>query len=244
MMPIKISCGCGQRYSFDIEPVNGRMPSSVACPVCGADGTSVANAIIAQSAPTHEVPVARLIEPVTASAAADPVVVAPRAAPIRVATGGASAPAPSPVAPSTSAPRIAHHEPAAPRPVSRRLPGQLDYDTARNEARAKMMWGDPPKAVLSFLMMQGISRDEASEILNELVTERAKTVRATGFRKIFTGIGCICVPIVTAVIMLMAFIPVQVMAIAIMIGIYGCWLLLNGILKVVAPKFEKGDASE
>jgi hypothetical protein len=240
MMPIKINCGCGQRYSFDIEPINGRMPSSVACPVCGADGTSVANAIIAQSAPTHEVPVARLIEPVTASAAADPVAVAPRAAPIRVATTAT----PSSVAPSTSAPRIAHHEPAAPRPVPRRLPGQLDYDTARNEARAKMLWGDPPQAVLSFLMMQGISRDEASEILNELVTERAKTVRATGFRKIFTGLGCICVPIVTAVIMLMTFIQFQILAVTIMVGVYGFWLLLNGILKVVAPKFEKGDASE
>src|SRR5262245_49032483 len=135
MMPIKISCGCGQRYSFDIEPINGRMPSSVACPVCGADGTSMANAIIAQSAPTHEVPVARLIEPVTASAAADPVVIAPRVAAIATPVAApvaipVAAPVAAPIRVGTSAPRIAHHEPAAPRPVPRRLPGQLDYDTA------------------------------------------------------------------------------------------------------------------
>jgi hypothetical protein len=49
MIPIKIQCGCGQRYAFDIEPVNGLMPSPVACPVCGADGTAVANEIIAQT---------------------------------------------------------------------------------------------------------------------------------------------------------------------------------------------------
>jgi hypothetical protein len=36
MTPIKIQCGCGQRYAFDVEPVHGRMPSPVARPVCGA----------------------------------------------------------------------------------------------------------------------------------------------------------------------------------------------------------------
>jgi hypothetical protein len=47
MIPIKIQCGCGQRYAFDIEPFCGRMPFPVACPVCGADGTSAANEVIA-----------------------------------------------------------------------------------------------------------------------------------------------------------------------------------------------------
>src|SRR5437867_758502 len=49
MGTIKVQCGCGQRYAFDVEPVEGRMPSPVACPVCGADGTSAANELIAQS---------------------------------------------------------------------------------------------------------------------------------------------------------------------------------------------------
>jgi hypothetical protein len=49
-MLIKLNCQCGTRYSFDVEPVNGLMPFTVACPSCGADGTSAANAIIAQTA--------------------------------------------------------------------------------------------------------------------------------------------------------------------------------------------------
>lgn len=49
MVAIKIECGCGQHYAFDVEPINGRLASSVACPVCGADGTDAANAAIAQS---------------------------------------------------------------------------------------------------------------------------------------------------------------------------------------------------
>jgi len=49
-MTVKVECDCGQRYSFDIEPVGGRMPSSVACPACGADGTAKANEILAGTA--------------------------------------------------------------------------------------------------------------------------------------------------------------------------------------------------
>jgi hypothetical protein len=47
MIPVKIQCGCGQRYAFDVEPFCGRMPFTVACPVCGADGTGAANEVIA-----------------------------------------------------------------------------------------------------------------------------------------------------------------------------------------------------
>ena len=46
IIPIKIICSCGQKYAFDVTPVNSRMPGPVQCPGCGADGTAVANAII------------------------------------------------------------------------------------------------------------------------------------------------------------------------------------------------------
>jgi DNA repair exonuclease SbcCD ATPase subunit len=47
IIPVKIICGCGQKYAFDVYPVNGRMPAPVSCPVCGKDGTGTANEIIA-----------------------------------------------------------------------------------------------------------------------------------------------------------------------------------------------------
>ena len=50
MMKVKVECRCGQRYSFDVEPVDGRLPGSVACPTCGADGTDSANKVIASLA--------------------------------------------------------------------------------------------------------------------------------------------------------------------------------------------------
>src|SRR5215471_6685893 len=58
-MEVKVLCSCGQKFKFDVEPINGVMPFSVNCPVCGADGTAAANAVIAQSpVPVAPVPVA------------------------------------------------------------------------------------------------------------------------------------------------------------------------------------------
>ena len=49
MVAVKIICGCGQKYAFDVHPSNGRMPAPVQCPVCGRDGTEAANEIIARA---------------------------------------------------------------------------------------------------------------------------------------------------------------------------------------------------
>jgi hypothetical protein len=46
-MTIKVQCSCGAKYSFEVEPVEGRMPYAVNCPVCNADGTETANELIA-----------------------------------------------------------------------------------------------------------------------------------------------------------------------------------------------------
>ncbi len=43
LIPIKIVCHCGQKYRFEVEPLDGKMPVPVACPVCGRDGTIAAN---------------------------------------------------------------------------------------------------------------------------------------------------------------------------------------------------------
>lgn len=43
MISPKIQCPRGQRFTFDVGPVDGRMPTAVQCPACGADGTAAAN---------------------------------------------------------------------------------------------------------------------------------------------------------------------------------------------------------
>lgn len=48
-MNVKIQCSCGTKFSFDVEPVDGKMPVEIFCPKCGADATENANQTIQQS---------------------------------------------------------------------------------------------------------------------------------------------------------------------------------------------------
>jgi hypothetical protein len=56
MIPIKIECPCGQHYAFEVEPVGGQMPHTVACPTCGADGTEAASLILTSQTITVATP--------------------------------------------------------------------------------------------------------------------------------------------------------------------------------------------
>lgn len=76
-MEIKVQCDCGQKFKFDVEPVNGRMPFQVNCPVCGVDGTARANVLLQQLLPPA--PIA------SAYAPPPPPVAAPAPAPMRPA---------------------------------------------------------------------------------------------------------------------------------------------------------------
>jgi hypothetical protein len=58
MVEVKIHCPCGARYKFDVEPLHGRMPAPVHCPVCGVEGTPSANTIIQQKLAPPPPPVA------------------------------------------------------------------------------------------------------------------------------------------------------------------------------------------
>ena len=100
MMELKIRCDCGQKYKFDVEPVNGRMPFTVACPICGADGTEKANAILRETI-VHQIPAPPASLPQT------PPPLAPEPARLRINIPSAGAPSPSappPISPLSTAP--------------------------------------------------------------------------------------------------------------------------------------------
>jgi len=81
-MELKVVCYCGQKYKFDAEPVSGRMPYAVCCPVCGMVGTVLANQLISERLSSSAPP------PMPAMAA--PAMVAPApipAAPASVGSG-------------------------------------------------------------------------------------------------------------------------------------------------------------
>jgi hypothetical protein len=245
MMPIKIECECGQHYAFDVEPVNGRMPAQVACPSCGTDGTPAANDTIARLFPTDPSPVVRLIELPPQSGIATAAFESPDPASSAVATAVES----PPPAPTRLAVTVNLHPPseATRAPVRKPDPrlGLVDRAQAEHEARAKAMWGDSKEQIISYLMIQSFSVAEATELATKLFKERTAAVRSNGIRKIIIGTGLTCVPIIALLIFLsIGFIPMKLFGLTVMVGLYGVWLVINGILMAVAPKSERGDVAD
>jgi hypothetical protein len=86
-MELKVVCNCGQKYKFDVEPVDNRMPVTVSCPACGADGTPTANALLAYSTTSNSPPAQPQAQArVTARVVTRPVA-APAAAPAKKSGG-------------------------------------------------------------------------------------------------------------------------------------------------------------
>jgi hypothetical protein len=50
VMDVVVPCDCGTRFSFSVEPVNGRLPegAELLCPKCGKDGVPLANRVIGE----------------------------------------------------------------------------------------------------------------------------------------------------------------------------------------------------
>jgi hypothetical protein len=150
-MELKVVCYCGQKYKFDVEPVNGRMPHTISCPVCAVDGTTLANQLISQQLSGSVPP------PLPAMAA--PVTSAP-AAPVPVMT----APAPAMAVPAMAAPAPMQSGLRINRPIAAPVPPPLAPGSAvppplpssRPVAPVKPLMSKPLDAPKDFKMGLGI----------------------------------------------------------------------------------------
>jgi hypothetical protein len=236
MIPVKIQCGCGQRYAFDVEPVAGLMPGSVSCPICGVDGTTAANAVIAQHLTRQP---AILVSTNAAVAVASPGGVAQRVA-------LSADPAIKLPPPPTSTRVTVATAPEPPATSGRsRLPGQMEPERAEAEAKSKIMWGDSPADVSKFLLSQGFTSEQANGVIASLLNHRAETVRKTGIHKIVVGSGMVCVPVIAFIVFKsIGVFPLKIFGAAIVVGVWGAWRVLSGIIMVMSPRSEKGDVAD
>ena len=219
MVTIKIECDCGQRYAFDVEPVNGQMTSPVACPACGADGTSTANDIIGNCFPPLPPP-------------------APVSAPD---------PAPAATVPSlkVSAPVHTNVAPASRITANATQLGLVGPEQARHEARAKIAWGNSKESVIQYLMVQGFTVQDAAEAVDTFYKERVASIRVNGFKQVFLGLGFMLIPVIALGVFLhYKVLPMIFIGAALAAGLWGCLKILNGLILVVAPKVQSGDTTE
>ncbi|HXC36635.1 MAG TPA: hypothetical protein VNV43_12220 [Candidatus Acidoferrales bacterium] len=253
------------------------MPTRVACPTCGTDGTSAANDHISRLFPSDKSssPVIRLIElPQSRAPIATATIPAPAqtSPPPLVPITAVQAPAPAiamaalpeaapALAPALPPPTISTQRPSNIRvnvvnPAQRtsRAPapgrpdprlGLVDRTQAEHEARAKVMWGDSKEQIVSYLMVQSFSVAEANELVTKLFSERAAAIRSNGIGKIIKGIGCMCVPVIALLYFLsIHYIPTKLFGLTVMVGLWGFYLFVKGVLMAVAPKSERGDVAD
>lgn len=224
MVPVKIECECGQNYAFDVEPVNGRMPTSVSCPDCGADGTAAANDFISQSgsATGHVAP-----------------------APATVATGQVATTPPTPApAPPPGQLRlgIARAQPAPSSAAAHLAPDNIGRSKLEREARTKMMGGDSTEQVAAFLTVKGFDPAEAMEMARGFYQERASIVRTNGVKKTIVGLVLTAVPFVLYFVYksLGRHYSIRGLFWAYGLAILGGYMFISGLIMIVAPKSEKG----
>jgi hypothetical protein len=150
-MELKVVCGCGQKYKFDVEPVNQRMPFPVNCPVCNLEGTGLANTMLAQMPPPAP---GYMPAPV-------PVQMAPPPAPVPAPTAGLKLnreAAPSPVAAAPPMPMPIPATAGRPMPAVGALPKYMQPNkTAQQNSFPLGVVGAFIGAVVAVVLMVGFT---------------------------------------------------------------------------------------
>jgi len=158
-VPVKIVCNCGQKYAFDVYPLNGRMPSPIKCPVCGVDSTAVADEIIALALKAPSLPSSATPPPLPATPVPSP-------------------PPPSPP-PATPAPLVIR-----PRTLTT-APPPVETDKARTEAA---VWrqraleaerrAEQAQAATRANLAPHLAQVLKETVVQELATQRRELLRA------------------------------------------------------------------
>jgi hypothetical protein len=125
-------------------------------------------------------------------------------------------------------------------------PIRIDRHQVECEARAKALWGDPREEVLKYLMIQGIDATDATEMVDEMFAERAAIVRGAAIKKIFLGLPMMALPVVSWIYFAIQykFIPLKLWSLTLMVGIFGIYWFLKGMIMFFSPGSEPGDVSE
>ncbi len=94
-------------------------------------------------------------------------------------------------------------------------------------------------------MINGFTRQEASEFVDELFDQRAAAIRSNGIKYSFAGALIACVPVGMWLICLRTGIILpRTLVVTIAIGLAGLGLLIKGLFMVFAPKSASGDVAE
>ena len=123
----------------------------------------------------------------------------------------------------------------------------MTADQAITEARARIIWGEASSSVRGFLVSNGIPDDDADTKIREFIAERSAEIRRLGIRSILIGVTLVVasgglvaywVAAYGASILVGWQFTRAAFTILVLIGLYGVWKLLRGVVYLVTPQSE------
>jgi hypothetical protein len=110
------------------------------------------------------------------------------------------------------------------------------------DARAKIIWGESPEKVLTFLQSKGVGDKEAFGLIEELQKERAASIRADGIKKTWVGVLFVLAPVAYYFAsMYIGYWSLKFFAALIVLGAVGLAKITNGLSMVLRPRAVTGD---
>ena len=124
-------------------------------------------------------------------------------------------------------------------------------DQLLTEARAQIIWGEPPSNVLAQLRGRGLGEKSARAVLTKLAAERARALRDLTLAKITHGVLLLCAPVAGLIfcaipallfrhsdsgLLILLSIPLGILfRITFYLGLWGLWKIGNGLFELLRP---------
>jgi hypothetical protein len=116
------------------------------------------------------------------------------------------------------------------------VPRTLALDT-----RARIMWGEPPEKVITFLQGKGVSHDSAIALLAEFVEEREADIRQDGIRIFCLGLLGAIAPLVVWCLTFMGYLgSTKLLVASAGFGVFGIWRVGKGYAMMTRPASIRG----
>jgi hypothetical protein len=123
------------------------------------------------------------------------------------------------------------------------------------EARAQIMWGEPPQNVVASLTEQGADPVHARALVTQFTTERTTAIRDLAFTKIIRGLLLLLTPIPAYLLVffssylqdddpLLYILTTRILAFTLLVALFGLCKLINGIFKYFFRATQPGDLAD
>ena len=128
----------------------------------------------------------------------------------------------------------------------------MEPDKIITEARARIIWGESPLSVRSYLTANGVPAAEADAKIKEFNAERNAEIRKMGFRRVLLGAGLLVIAGIVLYVTIASYDKQShanyyssrgrggAFGMGLLAAFYGLWKLVNGVCDLVRPQSEEG----